>query len=187
MNKCNLIIVDCQYDFVEGTLRVPAAKEAVDNITKFIVSNRDKISQIVFTLDWHPVNHCSFKGCGGKWSPHCIQYTKGASIDNNLFEAVYHSGIEYDTVLKGECASVEEYSAFQSNSSECILYGSTQVILLENAADIVVCGIAGDYCVKETLNSIKHLNPKVYMDGVASIDDGSIIKEFISNLNLETV
>ena len=53
--------------------------------------------------------------------------------------------------------------------------------------NIVVCGIAGDYCVKESIkNLLKHwkFNLEVLTTGVASIDNGDKLKEFMKENNL---
>ena len=64
-----LIIVDCQNDFITGTMTVKGAKNSVEEIKKFIKNHRKEISKIIFTVDWHPYNHSSFKKYGGQW-PH---------------------------------------------------------------------------------------------------------------------
>ena len=55
--------------------------------------------------------------------------------------------------------------------------------------DFVVCGIAGDYCVKSTIeNMIKgEIIPKVFLNGIVSIDDGSILNDFIEENKLEVI
>ena len=83
-----LIIVDCQNDFITGTLTVKGAKAAVEEIKKFIKSHCKEIEKIVFTVDWHPYNHCSFKKYGGQWPNHCVQYTPGACIEPKLLKHV---------------------------------------------------------------------------------------------------
>ena len=53
--------------------------------------------------------------------------------------------------------------------------------------NIVVCGLAGDYCVKESIkNLLKHwkFNLEVLVNGIASIDNGDKLKEFIKENNL---
>ena len=62
----NLIIVDFQNDFVNGSLAVPGAETARDNIITFIGNNFPNIHNIFFTVDNHPENHCSFIENGGK-------------------------------------------------------------------------------------------------------------------------
>ena len=51
--------------------------------------------------------------------------------------------------------------------------------------DIVICGIAGDYCVKETMKNLmfhwKKFNISVLMNGTASIDGGVALNDFINS------
>ena len=79
-----LIIVDCQNDFITGTMSVKGAKNAVEEIKKFIKNHSKEIEKIIFTVDWHPHNHMSFKKNGGQWPSHCVQYTPGACIEPKL-------------------------------------------------------------------------------------------------------
>jgi hypothetical protein len=72
-----LIIIDPQNDFVKGSLAVPGAEEAMNNIIKFIEDHKQDLGYIAVTLDWHPLSHCSFKEFGGSWPPHCVQYSEG--------------------------------------------------------------------------------------------------------------
>lgn len=52
--KVLFIGIDVQQDFMEnGALGVPNSHKDVENITKFIYNNMDKISQIVVSLDTH--------------------------------------------------------------------------------------------------------------------------------------
>lgn len=166
----NLVIVDFQNDFVSGSLTVPGADIALKNILIFLQQNRENIEHVYLTVDWHPYDHCSFKRKGGEWPDHCIQFTKGAAIQEHLFQAVapYY---EYTIRPKGFSADVEEYA---SN------------LLVDNA---VICGLAGDYCVKET---IKHMvengeEPKVFYDGIASIDGGAALDKTIKDYDLVCV
>ena len=185
--RITLIIVDCQYDFIDGSLAVNGAHIAIDNIIAFILDHKDNIDKIIFTLDWHPINHCSFKNNGGTWPPHCVQYTKGAGIDFNLYECVYHTGIPYDVILKGSNAAIEEYGAFSIHPLSDTLFDDFHSCHIDTNSDIVVCGIAGDYCVKETIKNILPLEPKVFLKGIASIDDGTTIKNFIKACELKAV
>ena len=60
---------------------------------------------------------------------------------------------------------------------------------------MVVCGIAGDYCVKNTIaNLINYKSPNgemfnvsVLLDGIASIDDGTTIKKYCKENSLPIV
>ena len=187
MNKVTLIIVDCQYDFIKGTLAVAKASKAVDNIIAYILNNRKNIDKIVFTVDWHPINHCSFDKNGGQWPVHCVQYSKGASIDESLLNTVHIVGIPYDIIIKGDEANKEEYGAFSIPSFNDCLFDRHHTVNIDKHSDIVVCGIAGDYCVKETTLNLMELNPKIFLGGVASIDDGTTINDSIEGFKLDIV
>lgn len=178
MNKKTVIIVDCQKDFISGSMAVPGADEAVCAIVAYLILNQDEIEEAVLTKDWHPVNHCSFKEYGGKWPTHCVQNTPGAEIDSRIMNVLKDLNIRYFIFNKGCLSDVEEYGAFPPGDGN---------VFPRN--EIIVCGIAGDYCVKETVGNLikKGHNPKILLKGIASIDDGTIIQNFIKEHNLETV
>lgn len=184
-----LIIVDCQNDFISGTMAVNGAKEVVNNIKNFINENKDEIEKIIFTLDWHPYNHCSFKKEGGKWPVHCVQHTPGACIDSKLLKLVQASGIPFQFSLKGQ--EGEQYGAFEDAEIIKDYLGTRIRFDTQSDADIttdfIICGIAGDYCVKETTeNLLKYdIAPKMLMSGIASIDNGKIINKYIEVNQLE--
>ena len=89
-----LIIVDCQNDFITGTMAVKGAKESVEEIKKFVKNHRKEIEKIIFTVDWHPHNHMSFKKNGGLWPAHCVQYTPGACIEPKLLKFIQSQNID---------------------------------------------------------------------------------------------
>lgn len=184
-----LIIVDCQNDFISGTMAVNGAKEVVNNIKNFINENKDEIEKIIFTLDWHPYDHCSFKKEGGRWPIHCVQHTPGACVDSKLLKLVQASGIPFQFSLKGQ--EGEQYGAFEDAEIIKDYFGTRICFDTQSEAnattDFIVCGIAGDYCVKETTeNLLKYdIVPKMLTSGIASIDDGKIINKYIEVNQLE--
>lgn len=97
-----LIIIDPQNDFVKGSLAVPGAEEAMNNIIKFIEDHKQDLGYIAVTLDWHPLSHCSFKEFGGSWPPHCVQYSEGAAVYEPLMKAIIDSDIPVEFWTKGE-------------------------------------------------------------------------------------
>ena len=86
----------------------------------------------------------------------------------------------FDThfVRKGQLRDCEEYGAFADPTPE-------QREWL-NQGRLVVCGIAGDYCVLETLKNILRLRPdaEVFTAGVASIDGGTALEAYLSENNI---
>lgn len=192
-----LIVVDMQNDFCleSGSLYVKGATPALWNVRDLIY--KENFEKVWFTADWHEPNHISFKDNGGEWPVHCVQYSQGAAINNLLLTACRNNDIKYRVFEKGHTR--EEYGAFSSFKS-CYIPGNDdnynyytsdslndEVFLrIPKDTKFVVCGVAGDYCVLET---IKNLQPiwdrlSIYLPGIASIDRGTALQEFIKENKL---
>ena len=188
-----LIIVDCQNDFLTGTLSVKGARRILEPIKEFIKKHSQEIAKIIFTVDWHPITHCSFVKQGGIWPQHCVQYTPGACIESKLLKFVHNQEIPYSVFPKGTYEDTEEYGAFSDPEFDIDQFGHRIYFDAQNQADattdFVVCGIAGDYCVKETIQNLLNLelNVMVFTKGIASIDDGSTLARFIRDNNLKKI
>ena len=100
-------------------------------------------------------------------------------------------GANYVYSNKGTNPDVEEYGAFSSitrNEAGTVTLHNvddSHTITLNANAEIVVCGIAGDYCVYETTKNLvgcSLFNVSVYLPGVASIDGGTKITEYSEQL-----
>ena len=189
-----LVIVDCQNDFITGTMSVKGAKNSVEEIKKFIKKHKKDIDKIIFTVDWHPYNHSSFKKYGGLWPHHCVQYTPGACIEPKLLKFVQSMDISYDVSQKGQIEEVEQYGAFSEIDfiqdgyfEDRYIFDS--IVEVKANTDFVVCGIAGDYCVKATIQNMldNGLTPKVFMAGIVSIDGGKSFSEFVKENKLEKI
>ena len=191
-----LIVVDCQYDFINpnGTLYVNGAEQLQDKIAT-IIPNFD---YVIFTKDSHPIKHCSFVENGGQWPAHCVYNTIGNGIPLEFMKLAK----EYTFIDKGTNENKEEYSAFENKSDLLLLLDCEdnyfnwafedlvdEQKLLQSIDEIVVCGVAGDYCVLETLKDIvSHIGTdkvSVYLDGVASIDGGTTLNTFIKENNIK--
>lgn len=135
-----LIIVDVQYDFMPGGALAVAEGDLIADIAGKV---RDKFDLTVFTQDWHPANHCSFKVNGGIWPAHCVQNSKGAEIDSRIIRP------EDPVIKKGIYNDVDSYSGFWDN--ERVHKTDLDTFLKAHGIDTVyICGLATDYCVKYT-------------------------------------
>ena len=194
MNKKKiLVVVDYQYDFFSpnGALYVNGADKLYDKIMGIIPD----FDHVIFTADWHPIDHCSFVENGGQWPMHCVENSIGAGIPVELLSVAK----DYIIASKGQNDEREEYGAFSDNMR--FFYDIRYCIdpdfkiakpfraYCDDVDELVVCGIAGDYCVVETLkNIVNHIGTdkvSVYLDGVASIDDGTTLNKYINDNNIK--
>jgi nicotinamidase/pyrazinamidase len=159
--KIGIIVVDVQGDFTKfknGSLAVDGTDEVY---LKTVEENTKKLKEagllIYATQDWHPKNHVSFftnhKGkkafdtikLHGKdqvlWPPHCVQKTPGAEIllDKKLFKAI---------VKKGMDPQYDSYSGFQDDGGKKT--EMDKLLKKDKISQLVVYGIATDYCVRAT-------------------------------------
>lgn len=186
--KTTLVIVDFQYDFclLGAPLYVPGSDKALWNISHLIENK--KVDRVIFTADWHPANHCSFKRNGGKWNDHCVQFSKGAAIHDLLLYGCIGAGIPYKVITKGTLVNSEEYGIKVAPVSRWLkhhtVYSRSVNVDVSPNEQIVVCGLAGDYCVLETLKNLEPIKPMLYLDGVASLDGGVKLNEYIEFNNI---
>lgn len=167
MRNTALAVVDMLYDFIDGSLACQNADNAVKETLKYI----DKQTKgqggeeheildtfpILFVRDHHPADHSSFKEQGGLWPSHCVAGTKGGEIHSDL--APYAN--EELTFDKGCDKTVEQYSGFEAmNEAEQPL---GEILELLDTTDIYVCGIATEYCIKNTCMDLLKAGFKVHL------------------------
>ena len=168
-----LLAVDLQNDFIDGALTVPGATSVIPEINNV----KKSFDLVYFTLDWHPLNHCSFREQGGPWPPHCIQHTGGAAIPDCVFEGLDESRIRF--ILKGQRPDREEYGAFVDFDPE-------NQDLFHPGDEVVVCGIAAEYCVLETLKKLYEISlqigftVRVFLGGTAKFENHDSLVEYMA-------
>ncbi|NUS36742.1 MAG: isochorismatase family protein [Pseudarthrobacter sp.] len=163
-----LIIVDVQNDFCEGgSLAVPGGAAVAGAISEYLDAHHREFDHVVATQDWHidPGSHFSdnpdFKD---SWPPHCVAGTRGAELHPDLdteyiqayfrkgqFAAAY-SGFEgllapEDAVPTGE-RQPGALDADRPAGEDAI--GLDDWLQSHDVEDVVVVGLATDYCVKAT-------------------------------------
>jgi len=156
-----VIVVDMQGDFTKlknGSLAVNGTDQAfVDKVAKATETLKKKGHPIFATQDWHPKDHVSFfTNHEGKkpfevikidertqvmWPPHCVQGADNAKIllDDGLFVAV---------VKKGQDKKYDSYSGFKDDGGAKT--GLDDILKKSGIKELVIYGIATDYCVKAT-------------------------------------
>jgi nicotinamidase/pyrazinamidase len=134
-----LVVVDIQIDFcLGGALAVADGDKVVEPLNKYIERFRAAGAPIIFTRDWHPPDHSSFKSQGGPWPPHCVQGTEGTKFHPDLVIPP-----EGEVVSKADRKD-EAYSFFQGTDLAERLHK-------RGIKRLLVGGLATDYCVKETV------------------------------------
>lgn len=183
-----LLIVDPQNDFITGTLAVEGAKEKMMKLAEYIKNLGYKYDAICITMDIHPMNHCSFKENGGIWPEHCVIYKNGWNIpeylDDSLMAYSNWSGKPVTYYHKGTNPNTEEYSIFTNIENGLKLRNHIKDMFKEHeSVDIDVCGIAGDYCVLETIKGLRKFIGDDYItvltDYTASIDGGEKLIKYL--------
>ena len=179
MNK-TLIIVDAQYDFMEGgKLPVEGAKKALDNIVEYLSTG--EISTVITTQDWHNGKHCSFISEGGQFPEHCVANTTGADIYKPIIKAIEDLGYLTIKLLKGKY--MEEFTAFCGRTSgypHWKEYSTTDFdepyVQFHEDEQVIICGLAGDICVMQTAIALKDLNPVIADNLTASLNEDNFRK-----------
>lgn len=164
-----LLVVDLQNDFVDpaGSLCVRGGDEVVSFANAQIRLAQAAGATVVYTQDWHPPHTPHFSQDGGTWPVHCVADSWGARFVRDLV-------VEGPVVHKGT-GGEDGYSGFSMRDVESGSIRSTKLAELLAAADVhtvVLCGVATDYCVKETGLDAIRLGYKVIVlrEGVRAVD-----------------
>jgi nicotinamidase-related amidase len=177
-----LIIIDVQNDFITGTLAIKDAEQIIAPINKLRFMYFDHIPTFI-SQDFHPKNHMSFCETHGvekyskktlhlkteddttlvieqyMWPAHCVKNTDGVEFHKDLILTKVDKFIQ-----KGTKKNVESYSAFgdQFNGK----YENTYLedwLKNKDITDIILTGLATDYCVYNTALDALRLGYTVHL------------------------
>jgi nicotinamidase/pyrazinamidase len=174
-----LVLIDLQYDFCPGgALAVARGDETI------AVANRlaPRFATVVATQDWHPPDHGSFApNYPGRtpyeqidlhglpqvlWPEHCVQRTRGADLHDELDRVRIT-----EVFRKGTDPTVDSYSGFFDNGKRKAT-GLGDWLISRGIRDLVVMGLATDYCVKFTALDARALGFAVTLvaDGCRAVE-----------------
>jgi nicotinamidase/pyrazinamidase len=164
-----LVVVDVQNDFADpnGSLYVREGEMVVPVANGQIAEAEEAGALIIYTQDWHPESTPHFEKDGGLWPVHCVHDTWGAMFHPDL-------RVVGDVVRKGT-GGEDGYSAFSVRDP---LSGDTAPTMLpgllaeRDVERIVICGLATDFCVVESVTDARDLGYPVTVlrDGVRAVD-----------------
>lgn len=148
-----LLIVDLQKDFCEGgALPVTGGNAIVPYINGLMVSMLAARGMILASKDWHPEHTIHFKRDGGKlWPVHCVADSRGAEFHDQLDTKLINF-----VLVKGTKNLDNGYSAFEATNENLV-----ELLHAHKVDELIVCGLATDYCVKATVLDALHAGFKV--------------------------
>ena len=165
-----LLVVDVQNDFADptGSLYVDGGKHIVPAVNVEVETARSCEALVIYTQDWHPEHTPHFQRDGGIWPVHCVQDTEGAAFHPDLVVA------DHEVVRKGHDGR-DGYSGFSVRDPISGERGDTILheMLKSNGIErLVICGLATDYCVVETVLDARMLGypVQVLSDAVRAVD-----------------
>ncbi|WFD07236.1 hypothetical protein MVES1_002596 [Malassezia vespertilionis] len=144
-----LLVIDMQHDFIHGS---PSQDDHPEDHISFADTHNTEPFQERCVA--HPIIPEATL-LQMMWPKHCVQNTKGAEIVPSVKKALQSkqaSGTPVYYVRKGQDARIDYYSAFASQ--EYVRFTELSKLLHSQQPcpidTVVVCGIATDYCVKNT-------------------------------------
>ena len=158
--KRALLVVDVQNDFCPGgTLAVSHGDEVLEPLNEVIDDFLERGEPVYKSRDWHPPTTKHFADYGGVWPVHCVQNTKGAE---------FHPALRDDpriTVISKGLGDTDCYSAFDETDL-------LDQLRRQNVKEVVVGGLATDYCVKSTvLDALKNgFKAKALKNAMRAVD-----------------
>lgn len=149
-----LIVIDVQNDFCPGGALAVEGGDEIIPLVNHLISSHD---HVVLTQDWHPAGHSSFAsshdgkdpfetvemdyGPQALWPDHCVQGSPGAE---------FHADLDWTraemVVRKGFRHAIDSYSAFFENDHKTPT-GLGGYLKERGINDVVLCGLATDFCV----------------------------------------
>lgn len=176
-DKTALLVIDMQNDFCPGgSLAVTEGDTIVPTINKWIDSFTSHKGLVIYSRDWHPEKTRHFvcdenpKG----WPPHCVRDTIGAQFHKDLRTT------DHDNILSKGMGQEDAYSAFD-NSARIQGVKLFRFLKINRVRTLYICGLATDYCVKQSVMDALGYGYEVYLitdamkavtgDGQAAIDE----------------
>ena len=178
-----LLVVDIQNDFADpaGSLYVPGGEEVVDLANREIERARAAGAKVTYSQDWHPHQTPHFADHGGVWPVHCVRDSWGSAFHPGLLLAG-------EVVQKGS-GGEDGYSAFTVRDPVSGQERPTRLLTVLRSlgvTDLVVVGLALDYCVHDSvIDAVRlGLHTTLLEEGTRSVElqagDGEAAKKRIS-------
>ncbi len=161
-----LLTIDVQNDFCPGgALGVAGGDDIIPLINEYVGLFQERGLPIIASRDWHPRVTKHFKEFGGIWPVHCVQGSAGA-----MFRPSLHLPPDTLVFSKGMDPEQDDYSALHARSEA----GTPlpEFLTHEGITHLYICGLATDYCVRQTaLEGLRQgFAVTVLVDAVRGVD-----------------
>ncbi len=166
-----LIIVDVQNDFADprGSLSVRGAQDIIPAVNREAATARSSGAFLVLSQDWHPSRTPHFARDGGPWPAHCVAETWGAELHPALDVP------EGTPIVRKGSNGEDGYSAFTMRdpaSGHDVPTMLQPLLQTAGVGEVVITGLATDYCVKATALDAARLGFEVTVltDAIAAVN-----------------
>jgi len=156
-----LLVVDVQNDFLPGGALGVRGGDAIIPLLDGYGEKFDHCGlPVIASRDWHPPDHCSFRGQGGPWPVHCVAGTHGAEL-----AATLALPRQSEIVSKATRCEHEAYSAFDGTEL-------AERLRALHCRRLFIGGLATDYCVRATaLDALAAgIEVVVLVDAIRAVD-----------------
>lgn len=186
-----LVVVDMQYDFIDGVLGspeaveiVPRVKEKIDNfeivdsdLGKYLDPDKLESSKIFYTADQHdPEDAMDNHHVEMKMIPeHCIRYTHGSGIEESISDSLRSKGAKL--VLKNKFGTslvadlIRAIYADQLDRRNDIY--NEAIYVNGERLEIEICGLCTDICVLSNAIILRSIFPEATIRVNANLTAGS--------------
>lgn len=151
MKKKLLIVIDMQYDFIDGALANKDAQAIVKDMSKYI---NEFDGEVIFTQDTHDKNYMESQE--GKFLPipHCIKDSEGWKVHQDLLDARKNNDYK---LLEKPTFGYKDWDKVLSNY---------------DIDEIIMVGTCTDICVVSNALAIKAVLPETSVSVIASLCAG---------------
>ncbi len=173
-----LVVVDVQHDFADpaGSLFVAGGPATIPVVNELIDTAVDAGATVAYTQDWHPPSTPHFAKDGGIWPVHCVGGTDGSGFHPDL------RVVDDAPIVRKGVGGEDGYSGFTMRDPVSGVETPTPLaeeLRGRGTTDVVVVGLALDYCVRDTALDAARLGfgTSVVADATAAVNlqpgDGS--------------
>lgn len=149
-----LCVIDCQNDFITGSLGSMEAQAIVPYICEKIKGLNYETDDIITTFDTHNENY--LQTLEGKKLPveHCIFNTHGWMLNTDIYDAMKEKVLFGNDVLKPTFGSIEDLP------NKVKVVAASKVSSYDDV-EIEICGLCTDICVVSNALILRAMFPNV--------------------------